>query len=140
MSTSSEADILNQVKTVHRRVALWYYLAVVYVWIVVQAGFLVLLVPILADNYDGLDADLPVTTQRLVMASQWMAGQRPGQSMPGWMLAVPAALIIVTIAGVLLRRLTILLALVPIVAVMALIGELFLLLAPLYQIPDSLAP
>lgn len=140
MSTSSEADILKQLKTVHRRVALWYYLAVIYVWIVVQAGFLVLLVPKVADNYDSLDSSLPAMTQRLVMASQWMAGQRTGQSMPGWMLAVPAALVIVTVAGVLLRRLTILLALVPIVAVMALIGELFLLLAPLYQIPDSLMP
>lgn len=136
--SSTETEILNQLRTVHRRVALWYYLAVAYGWIVVQAGFLVLLIPKITDNYDGMDIKLPQVTKTLVAASDWMAGHNPGQSMPGWMIAVPLAFIVLTLSAVIFRRVTILLALIPILAIASLIGELFLLVAPLYQLSDTL--
>lgn len=136
--SSTQKEIISQLRTVHRRVAFWYYFVVGGMWIVVQAGFLVLLVPNLAKNYDGLDAPLPRITTMLIHASDWMVGRQFGLPLQGWTLAVPAACVLLIVSMFAFRRVTILLTLIPIVAVLSLIGQLFMLLAPLYSLTDSL--
>ena len=136
--SSTEKEIISQWRSVHRRVALWYYFIVGGMWIVVQAGFLVLLVPNLARNYDGLNTPLPRLTTMLLHASDWMVGRPFGLPVPGWALAVPAACVLLIVSMLAFRRVTILLTLIPILAVLSLIGQLFMLLAPLYSLTDSL--
>lgn len=136
--SSTEKEIFSQLRAIHRRVAFWYYLVICSMWIVVQAGFLVLLVPNLAKNYDDMDTPLPRITTLLISASDWMVSPHFGLPMPGWMLAVPAAVLVLIVSMLAFRRITILLTLIPIVAVISLIGQLFMLLAPLYTLTDSL--
>lgn len=136
--SNEEASVLKQVRSIHRRVALWYCLAIGYVWIIIQAAVLVLLVPLVAENYD--DLKLPRATKLLVDASRWMAGDDPSQSFPGWYLAVPAALVLLTALALALRRATALLAFIPILAVASLVAQIVLLLAPLYQLGNTLTP
>lgn len=135
--TASNADIRKQIRAVHSRLAVWYYLGVGYVWIAVQAGFLVLLIPRVVENYDGMDTNIPDLTQRLIDISEWMAGES-NQSLPGWMIAVPIAVVALTLSAILLRRAVWLLALMPLLAIVALIGQLFLIVAPLYGLTESL--
>ncbi len=135
---STEREISTQLLAVRRRLAFWYYLVVGGLWIAVEAGFLVLLVPNLAMNYAGLETPLPRITTLLVSASDWMIGSHFGLPIPGWMLALPAAGAVLLLSLLAFRRVTILLTLIPILAVVSLIGQLFMLLAPLYSLTDSL--
>lgn len=134
----NDTTVLKQARMIHRYVALWYCLAIGYVWIIMQAAVLVLLVPLVAGNYEGLK--LPGATKMLVDASRWMAGGGASQSFPGWWLAVPAALVVLTALALLVRRATVLLAIIPILAVASLVAQIVLLLAPLYHLNDALAP
>jgi len=136
--SSTDKEIRLQWRTIHRRVAFWYYFVVGGLWIVVQAGFLVLLVPNLARNYDGMNTPLPRLTTMLIHASDWMVGHPFGLPVAGLALAVPIASVLLIVSLLAFRRVTILLTLIPILAVLSLIGQLFVLLAPLYSLTDSL--
>lgn len=115
-----------------------YFFATGLAWLIVQGLLLVWLVPQLATLYADFEVTLPIWTTRLVRGSEWLAGQSPAQSLPGWWLAAPVAffaLLLLTAIGAKARPL---LWLVALLGAATLIGEVYYLAAPLYGMLDNL--
>jgi len=136
--TTDQTEQFRQVRRVFHGLALWYSLALAYLWILIQTGAMLFIIPKLSEAFADFEFELPRVTKWLVAASAWMVGDQPGQIVPGWMIAVPVAFVVVTALFVVLRRVPLLLMILAPLLVASLIAQAVLLFAPLYTMVGDL--
>ncbi len=135
--TTSHEDVLGQARPVVRRLTFWYSLLLAYLWIAVQTGAMIFVVPMFREMFADFEFELPRATQWLLATSEWMGGDRAGQFVPGWIFAVPLAVVVVTGLFALLRRAPLLAMALATMLLASIIAQVLLLLAPLYGMVDA---
>ncbi|MSR17991.1 MAG: type II secretion system F family protein [Phycisphaerales bacterium] len=87
------ADFQEKGQRLKRRIigAMIYPAVVISIAVLIVTGIMYFVIPKFQDIFKDFDVELPGLTIWLVDASQWVAGQKPGQSIPGaiWVLASP---------------------------------------------------
>lgn len=135
--TTARDDVLKQARPVVRRLTFWYSLVLAWLWIAVQTAALLFIVPMFREMFAEFEFELPRATRWLLAASEWMRGDRAGQFVSGWLIAVPLAAIAVTGLFAALRRVPLLAMALATALLASIIAQVLLLLAPLYTMVDA---
>ena len=92
------ADFMEKNQRLKRRIkgALIYPTVVICIAVAIVTGIMYFVIPKFQEIFNDFDVQLPKLTIFLVGASKWVAGQNPGQRIPGavWIIASPFLLFI----------------------------------------------
>ncbi|NIN72419.1 MAG: type II secretion system F family protein, partial [Gammaproteobacteria bacterium] len=84
------ANFMEKAQRLRRRVigAMIYPVVVISVAVLIVTGIMVFVIPKFQEIFNDFNVELPALTLWLIELSSWMAGQNPGQSIPGaiWIL------------------------------------------------------
>lgn len=84
------AEFMEKAQALKKRIvgAMIYPAAVISVAVLIVVGIMIFVIPQFKDIFADFNAPLPAMTVMLMEASDWVAGAREGQVIPGWLVIV----------------------------------------------------
>ena len=97
------ADFMEKAQKLKRKIvgAMIYPAVVVSVAGLILLGIMIMVVPKFQEIFKDFGTDLPGPTLFLIGLSDWVAGKRPGQWIPGWAICIFSPVIIAVVSKVL---------------------------------------
>jgi type IV pilus assembly protein PilC len=90
------ADFMEKSQKLKRKIrsALVYPAVVITIASLILTAIMVFIIPKFEEIFKDFGVALPGITMWLINTSRWFAGTRPGQSIPGWIIALPSPLLL----------------------------------------------
>ena len=90
------AEFMEKSERLKRRIkgAMVYPIVVVGIATIILTGIMVFIIPKFEEIFKDFGVDLPALTQWLISTSRWFAGANPGQGLPGWLVVLPAPIVL----------------------------------------------
>ncbi|MFO0856923.1 MAG: type II secretion system F family protein [Phycisphaerales bacterium] len=86
------SEFMEKSQRLKRRIkgAMVYPIVVVGIAMIILTGIMVFIIPKFEEIFKDFGVDLPALTMWLMGTSRWFAGTMPGQTIPGWIIALPS--------------------------------------------------
>ncbi|HLP85155.1 MAG TPA: type II secretion system F family protein [Phycisphaerales bacterium] len=90
------AEFMEKSERLKRRIkgAMVYPAVVVGIATIILTGIMVFIIPKFEEIFKDFGVDLPTLTMWLMATSRWFAGSQAGQVIPGWIIVLPAPIIL----------------------------------------------
>ncbi len=97
------ADFMEKAERLKKRIisAMIYPAAVISIAVLLLTGIMIFIIPKFKQIFKDFDTELPAVTQMLIGMSDWVAGTREGQMVPGWLVIILAPFVIVLVTKLL---------------------------------------